>query len=141
MVIPEQSDATFLSDPVPESAAEVTVQDTQTPAEQTGVGPEQAWPHMPQLLLAVFVSTSQPSETGSPQFAHPLLHEAMVHCPAPHPAVPCGMLHTWAHEPQLFGSVLPSVWQPMVVFPLQSRYPELQTKPQLLPAHTAVAFE
>src|SRR5215472_16063286 len=95
---------------------------------------------MPQLRGSFVVLTSQPFETMPSQFAKPVLHVAMPHCPAIQSGTALGSEHARPQPLQLFGSVCVVVLQP-VVLPVQLEYGAVQLKAHALAAlQTAIAF-
>src|SRR5262245_63140014 len=71
-------------------------------------------------------SVSQPLWSALSQLPYPMAHEATTHAAFMHPATACG---SWAHAnpqlPQLFGSTLPLISQPLGAIPSQLRKPGL----------------
>jgi len=140
--------AVFTSQPSPTSPLqfekpalhEATVQ---APAEQPAVplATEQTLPHAPQFDGVVFVFTSQPSATVPLQFRKPELHEATVHDPPAHPAVPFATEHTVPHAPQFDVDVLVFASHPSATSPLQFPKPALHPATvHAPPAHPGVPF-
>jgi hypothetical protein len=82
--------------------------------------------HAPQLFGSFPMFVSQPSLGLLLQSAKPGLQARMEQVPPVHPAVPCGMLHTWPHVPQLLGSPPVLTSQPFGTRPSQSAKPGLQ---------------
>jgi hypothetical protein len=71
-----------------------------------------AWPHAPQLLVSVFVLTSQPSAGLPLQSWKPALQVWTAQAPSWQAGVPLGTEQTAPHPPQLLASVFVLTSQP-----------------------------
>ncbi len=67
-------------------------------------GVAQTRPHAPQLLVEVWVFTSQPLDALPSQFAKPVLQVVTAHAPAAQPLVALLSAQTAPHAPQLLTS-------------------------------------
>ena len=114
----------------------------QTPLAQLGVMllDEQTLPHPPQLLASVFRLVSQPLAGLPLQLPKPAL-QVMPQTPIEQNAVPLVELQTWPHAPQLVGSVVRLVSQPLAGLPSQSAKPALQVPPQTPLVQVATPLE
>lgn len=86
------------------------------PAPQTSdaLGKSQTLPHVPQLLMFVVVSISQPSVLMPLQSEKPIVHTETWHVPPTHFGVELGTLQTFPHAPQLSTVEFVSVSHPFV---------------------------
>ena len=122
--------------PVPHVARPAPQVVPHAPAEHTWPA-EHAMPQLPQLVLSVRVSVSQPS-LGTPlQSAKPAAHPpvGITHAPATHDcADTCGRAHAAPHAPQFAVEVCVSVSQPFGATPSQSPKEGLQRTTVHIPA-------
>jgi hypothetical protein len=118
----------------------------QKPDEHTAreFGPAvQALSHAPQCSRSVVVIVSQPLDALPSQSPYPGVHEATVHCPAAHPAIPLGSEQRFMHAPQFLGSFSRSEQTPrQQVAPGAQAFPQrpqlfesVRRSAQLLPQH------
>lgn len=99
------------------------------------------WPHDPQLLTLVLVSTSQPLAVTPSQLPHPGRHEATVQALLTQLSLALGRSQAWPHDPQLLTLLLVSISQPSDATPLQLAQPdEHDTTVQALLAQPSLAF-
>jgi hypothetical protein len=101
--------------------------------------PTQAFPHEPQFAIFVEVFVSQPFCTFESQLANPGLHTG-THALAMHEVVPLGLVHAFAHAPQLSTDVCRSVSHPFCTLLSQLPNPLLHTGEQTLPTQLVVPF-
>jgi hypothetical protein len=100
---------------------------------------EQMLPQVPQLAVVVRL-VSQPSLALALQLPHPLLQE-MEQALSAHAGVPLVELQTVPHAPQLLMSLVRFFSQPLLAFPSQLPYPELQApNVQVPPGHDSAAL-
>jgi hypothetical protein len=113
--VPQLSTSVFRSvvQPVPEQLPRPVGHEPTPHAliTQTAPAPGQAFPHTPQLFTLFDRFTSHPFDALWSQSAKPRLHIPSWQLPPLHVADAFAKLHTFAHAPQLFGSVLMLVSQ------------------------------
>ena len=106
---------------IPQRTCDAAHPDSHAPvaAEHTGVAPEHALPHRPQLAVAVS-DASHPLDASPSQSAYPVA-QVNPHAPAAHVAVAFGASgHARPHAPQLAALVAVLVSHPLVASPSQS---------------------
>jgi hypothetical protein len=101
-------------------------------ASHTGVAPEHALPHIPQLL-ALSRGVSQPLAGFPSQSPKPALQVAITHVPAAHATVAFASTHALPHIPQLL-ALFNGVSQPLAGLPSQSPKPTLHESTPHVPA-------
>ena len=111
------------------------------PAEQVGVAfvVEQAVPHAPQLLVAVFVLVSHPFAELPSQLPNPAVQVPRVQVPVVQVSLAFARSHTLPQPPQ-FASVRVFVSQPLFGLPSQSENPAAQVGVHAPATHEVVPF-
>lgn len=110
--------------------------------DSVACGRSQIVSHAPQSVSARRF-LSQPSDATPLQLPHPGLQPATVHTPPEHPDVPFGVTHAAPQPPQLAGSVVVVVSQPLLGSLSQSAVPGSGQveHPQLPAVHLGVHTE